>query len=39
MANSVRAPRTYMTPCDSAGVAISVSPIAFVATCLNVVGK
>src|SRR5262245_29295013 len=27
--------RTYMTPCESAGVAMIGSPIVFVATCLN----
>src|SRR5262245_46103539 len=37
MANSVLAPRTYITPSDSAGVAINVSPIAFVARSLKVV--
>jgi len=28
--------RTYMTPCDSAGVAINNSPMEFVAICLKV---
>ena len=36
MAKSVFDERTYITPSDSAGVAISSSPIEFVATCLNV---
>ncbi len=35
IANSVRAPRTYMTPFESAGVAISASPMGFVAMCRN----
>jgi hypothetical protein len=35
MANSVDVARTYMTPSDSAGVAISISPIALVATSLK----
>ena len=36
IANRVCEPRTYITPCDSAGVAISDSPIEFVATWVNV---
>src|SRR5205814_9938451 len=35
IAVSVRSDRTYITPPDSAGVAISSSPIEFVAICLN----
>ena len=35
IAKSVETPRTYMTPSESAGVAISISPIEFVAMCLN----
>lgn len=35
IANKCCAPRTYMTPSESAGVAISDSPIAFVASALN----
>jgi len=35
IANTLAAVRTYMTPPDKAGVAISSSPIELVATCAN----
>jgi hypothetical protein len=35
MADRLAAVRTYITPSESAGVAISSSPIEFVAICLN----
>ena len=36
IANRLAAPRTYMTPSESAGVAISSSPIELVAMCSKV---
>ena len=36
IANSVRDERIYIAPSDSAGVAMSGSPIEFVAMCVNV---
>ena len=36
IANRLCTERTYMTPCDSAGVAINNSPMEFVAICLKV---